>query len=1390
MDKDTRNRIQRATQAARALLEHEYAEQLEGVFDILLDGTIAAEPGQHLDAGQHLLRTKLATAVEHQRATGMKKADAVAAHIREAAFTTLNRFVALKMLEARGLLHECISRGDRSAGFRESTGLASGLGQLPDHGYRVYIESLFDEIGREVRVLFDRRDPASLLWPRRQTLLDLLVILNDTELASVWREDETIGWVYQYFNSDGERKQMRAESQAPRNSRELAVRNQFFTPRYVVQFLTDNTLGRIWYEMRHGATRFLDLDFLVHRPNDVFLADGEECPPDAAESGDENLSPEELLKNTVYVPFRAKKDPRDFKILDPACGSGHFLLYAFGLMLTIYEEAWADEMSPAYEATGRTLREDYPEPQLLWSAVPGLILRHNLHGIDIDPRCAQIAALALWMRVQQAYKDHAIGRDVRPRIKKTNIVVAEPMPGETELRREFIATLEPELAKLVEGIFDRMELAGEAGALLRIEHDIRNAVREVDGEHGQLFRATDEERWQQVEERVLLALQDYADRATNGRVFLRRLFADDAARGLGLIDICGQRYDVVLVNPPFGLATKGTKSSVKQLYPDNWTDLYSAFVSRTLELLAPEGALGAITSNLWLSIKRQTNLRAQVSGPKRLRLVADLGGGVLDDATVNTALSVVDNLSAVQTHMVGFHSCREPETRETLLKHNAPTHVHLSTFSDIPTTPFCFELGTERISLWSKQEERFDPDLALTFKGNATFNDFRFLRAHWEVPVAGIGTDWIRYDKGGFFQPFFNPSVLLWRYERTAAENRAFQIKKYGTDAQVAQSGKHWEKSGLCYSRACSGFSPRVLVAGHVVNDKSIAILPKEDSQRIALLALLASTHVQDLLFAFGYHRSIEKGSVASLPLGPSTLCKLSTSLANLGQKAVEAMWRLEASVETSPVFLRPARSGERSREIGTVLDSLTLIDDRVSEALYPALSVKPLSTRKTELVEVVLNSRFAEHSTLLNDWVSHAVGIVFGRWSTSETTSALSEAIPDDLFSPLPRRQPGANDSLDGLASNGISHLDEGHDADLAALVTAALEEHPDPPDGSRDVREWLTRSFFLEHVARYSQSGRSGPIYWQLATPSASYSIWIYYHRFTKDTFYRVLNDYVSPKLQHEERKFASLTRAAGIDSSTTQRKEVDVQESVVTELRAFRDDINRVASLWNPDLNDGVIINFAPLWRLVPHHGAWQKECKATWDRLCKGDYDWAHLAMHLWPERVVPKCAEDRSLAIAHGLEDVFWYEDMDGKWQPRDVGQEAIDRLVKERTSAAVRDALRSLLEAPATGRSRRRKAPRAKGRRERTASIRPTAATSGVSPRSHSSAAVDPELLSRVKEAIAANSDGASKATVIDATGITASEWNKAIKALLADGSVTQTGERRGARYHLAGGDA
>ena len=272
---------------------------------------------------------------------------------------------------------------------------------------------------------------------------------------------------------------MREASDAPRNSRELAVRNQFFTPRYVVEFLTDNTLGRIWYEMRKGDTRLKDeCRYLVRRPKEVFLGPGEKAPQRA--ESDENLTQKELLKKPVYIEHRFKKDPRDIRSLDPACGSGHFLLYAFILLLLIYEEAWGDTESPKSEATGKTLQEDYNTLDALRQAVPKLIIEHNLHGIDIDPRCTQIAALALWLRAQKSWKDLGLKAAERPRIVRSNIVTAEPMPGEGDMRREFTESLKPRvLGQLVDVVFEKMKLAGEAGSLLKIEEEIKERIAEA-----------------------------------------------------------------------------------------------------------------------------------------------------------------------------------------------------------------------------------------------------------------------------------------------------------------------------------------------------------------------------------------------------------------------------------------------------------------------------------------------------------------------------------------------------------------------------------------------------------------------------------------------------------------------------------------------------------------------------------------------------------------------------------------------------------------------------------------------------------------------------------------------------------------------------------------------
>jgi hypothetical protein len=186
----------------------------------------------------------------------------------------------------------------------------------------------------------------------------------------------------------------------------------------------------------------------------------------------------------------------------------------------------------------------------------------------------------------------------------------------------------------------------------------------------------------------------------------------------------------------------------------------------------------------------------------------------------------------------------------------------------------------------------------------------------------------------------------------------------------------------------------------------------------------------------------------------------------------------------------------------------------------------------------------------------------------------------------------------------------------------------------------------------------------------------VWLYAHRVTPDSLFRVLTDLVEPKAAVEQRRLADLVQESGPSPSASQRRAIDVQETFVGELREFRDELGAVAPLWAPDLNDGVVIVLAALWRLFAHHRAWSSELKSRWNELAAGDYDWAQLAMHIWPERVIPKCAEDRSLAIAHGLEDMFWAQDDDSvdKWRPRYTLTAPIDQLITERTNPTVHTA--------------------------------------------------------------------------------------------------------------------
>ncbi len=632
-DQTTRNRLQRFVNDARRELEEEFTRQLQNDYGMDPNAGSVAELTslRHINDAQRETARILRDTLAHYTASGdMNATQGLDRIVREQAFTVLNRLAALRMAEARGLLVESVGNGFQAKGFQLYARLAgTGLGETGE-AYRVYLFSVFDELAQDLPGLFDRYTPQGRLFPREAALLHVLNQINAADIAPLWSEDETIGWIYQYFNSKEERKAMRDASQAPRNSRELAVRNQFFTPRYVVEFLVDNTLGRLWFNATGGDTHLRErCQYLLVKPDEQ---------PEAA------------------VRLR---DPRTLKLLDPACGSMHFGLYAFDLFAEIYREAWAWEQqhgsgsllpSPPGRGAGgegtlaepfNPLSQTYQDETAFLRDVPRLIIEHNIYGVDIDPRAAQIASLALWLRAQRAWHDAGVKAKDRPLIGHGHVLAAIAPPAERELREQFAATLDHLDAELFEKTLQLLKGLPELGVLLQIEHELPRLIREVYGEHGPMFHETDMAQWRKAEGRLREALTEFAHAAKS--TYQGRLFAQDALQGLRLIDLCREVFDVVVMNPPFGALAANTKDQLARVYPRSKNDLLAIMVERGLELLRIGGRIGAITSRTCFFLSSFQKWREQVVlGIARPEVMADLGYGVMDDAMVEAAAYVLE----------------------------------------------------------------------------------------------------------------------------------------------------------------------------------------------------------------------------------------------------------------------------------------------------------------------------------------------------------------------------------------------------------------------------------------------------------------------------------------------------------------------------------------------------------------------------------------------------------------------------------------------------------------------------------------------------------------------------------------------------------------------------
>jgi len=1378
-DQTTRNRLQRFVSDARATLTEEFTRQLQNEYglDPVSASVTPMERLSSLDDARRETAQILRDTLEHYRQTSPSEdlgalLDRI---VREHAFTVLNRLAALRMAEARGLLIESLANGYNSKGFQLYARLAgTGLGERGD-AYRSYLFSLFDEFALDLRVLFDRFAPAGRLFPREPALLETLGLMNEPEVAPLWAEDETIGWIYQYFNSKEERKKMRDESATPRNSRELAVRNQFFTPRYVVEFLTDNTLGRIWYEMAKGETRLKEqCRYLVRRPTEIFLQPGEEAASSGDRADDANLSQEELLKQPVYIPHRPLKDPREIRVLDPACGSMHFGLYAFDLLEVIYEEAWDLEASGAAPSVERSavlisLRETYADKQEFLRDVPRLIIEHNLHGIDIDPRAVQIAGLSLWLRAQRAWRLQDVKSTERPRIRRSNIVCAEPMPGEESLLNEFIErhlSATPELrlvAQLVRRVFRAMKLAGEAGSLLKIEEEVAGAVAEAKAQwlaevkqepgQGSLFadlakqeqhrldfevaEITDENFWEQAEVSIYRALREYAEHAENGGDYQRRLFAEDAARGFAFIDVCRKRYSVALMNPPFGDTTPTSAPLVKKEYSDYAENLYVAFHRRASYSLEDGGLVGAISSRSFVFYRDFESFRRRLLDESQIKAFVDLGWEVLDGAQVETA-AFVTGVSTSRDTVIGpfFRLLAAPvDDKGRILLAVVRFEVGEVTFfttasmvKKLPGAPLCYWSSRQFIDVVANSPT-LQPSHAYVGQG-ASPHAF-FFRAWWEVPLNSVGERWKRICRGGDYSPFYRSNALVIDWLQDGGCVKEYINKQYpylnGNYSWKIQDEEKYGIPGLTWGKRNERFNAQAMAADHIFTDEGQGIVPLIALDADFLLGYMNSSLVAYFL---NLTSGLQKHWVYIRPVPIIDIPPESRdTIAQAAREILKIKQHWDATSEISAIYLcaypAPILKDKQLRDLAQEYTQLRSSDSasifnlrqRINNAVF---SHTVLSNDDIAEVQALLDTfpkdvpnddgLFASKVEASNDVaqsiLSYGFGACFGRWDIRFSAGIKPTPELPDPFAALPVCPPGMLQNEQGLPAEpsdvssgyllriswpGILVDDKGHAEDIERRVREALqvvwqgradaiEQEACEILGVKTLRDYFRKpaGFFADHLQRYSKSRRQAPIYWPLSTRSGEYTLWLYYHRLDGQTLYSCVNNFVEPKLRQVNE---AVNQLRGRPAGRTRDEEKDFErlQDFEQELQEFRDELLRLAKLpWRPNLNDGAQITAAPLWKLF-RLPKWQKTLKEAWQSLEKGDYDWAHLAMTVWPQRVVPKCAKDRSLAIAQGMEDLFWVPDGD-RWRALQSPKEEIEEQKRRRRSEAGEQAKRLLCE--------------------------------------------------------------------------------------------------------------
>ena len=1165
-------------------------------------------------------RARLTQAVDkHAEAGGNRVLGAA----KVVAYSWFNRLTALRYMDAMGIsgdygvvspaegsgtgVPECVQRArggdfDRHIGEDARARAAQLLFDNRDlDAYVLLLREYFTSWHRIMPGVFPEADdwtnlvpPADLLSAGESVRTDIVVTIGPNDSGGM--DVEVIGWLYQFYITT--RKQEINESKAKIDKDTLAPVTQLFTPHWVVRYLVENTLGKQWLRAHPDSALREQFEYLVTP------AEGQE---------DQGL---------------AIVNPEDFRVIDPACGSGHMLTYAFDVLWDMYIEA------------------GYPTRQ-----IARLILEKNLHGADVDGRAAQLASFALTMK--------AVEHDTRflERIERESQRGGETLwRGPKIVHVESVKLDELSPAEIADAsgdgvslgmsqLIEQLRYADTYGSLIRVPKGTSALFREIArrieaGERPQVLGGADSEEW--------LRAADMCEILEDGR------------------------YTTLIANPPY-LGMRKAKDTLKRFankhYKRSSTDLCTMFIERAASLAQRRGAIGMITMHAWMFLDSYRELRPWMLSTMSIDSMAHLGTRAFDSIggeVVQTTAFTTTNASCDSDH-VGVYlrlvGGRNEAEKAQLLREAAANNDHAVRFETsvaalavIPGRPVVYWASRQMLKAFSVGTPL--GEIAPAKQGLATADNERFLRQWFEVSgdrsymqardredARASGARWFPHNKGGEFRKWWGNQDYVVNWEDDGREIQSLVDPKTGKQRSRPQNTDCYFRPCVSWSRVSSGeLSVRFFRQGSTPNDVGPVIVAERD-KLLKIASMSNSAIATGFLAVMAPGTHFEVGQVNNLPwIEPE-------SFDSAGVERLIDIFRSDwDSRETSWDFARPPylrgghsllqdafddwyrRSCETAEEAQRLetennhywADVYGLADEvevdvpfsRVSLTYNPRFAFAPTKGAPERGED---EYRWLHYQRSARELISWAIGVTMGRYSVDVPGLVLADqASTLDEFRDRvaePRLQPDddgiipvTGGAFDDDASRrvkavlrvvfGVSDL-----GDNIEFLTRCLAVKPGsttaefvppviPADPEQALEDYMAKSFNADHQKDYS--GR--PVYWSLESPKGTFGALIYLHRYTPDTVGQVLTKYAAPFVDRLKAESEAVGRerdaVMGDDrKANRERARIDKKRSEidakVAEVQGFTDSVLQPLAQRriHLDLDDGVRINRLKLaygWR----------------------------------------------------------------------------------------------------------------------------------------------------------------------------------------------------------------